>query len=128
MKVEIRILLIILLGLIAILHVNLFLFPRIKWIYEIKAVEYALSIALMMAVGFFVWKKTNDLNPVQARYIITGGFAGGAIGFFLGSILACSLNTGNLCGLVGFFFTGPLGVILGLVAGNLIWRRKRSVH
>jgi len=42
--------------------------------------------------------------------------AGLVAGYFVGVGYACSgENAGNLCGLVGVFITGPIGLIAGLV-------------
>jgi hypothetical protein len=56
--------------------------------------------------------------------ILIGAPAGGLLGYLLGVYLACGLfDMGNLCGLVGVFVNGPLGVIGGGLAGWLLGRR-----
>jgi hypothetical protein len=43
----------------------------------------------------------------------------------LGVFVACSLfETGNLCGLVGVFITGPLGLVGGGIGGGFAARKR----
>jgi hypothetical protein len=54
-----------------------------------------------------------------------GFLVGGYLGYMIGAYLACTVfDAGNLCGLIGVFFTGPLG---GIVAGGLL-SRPRTVQ
>jgi hypothetical protein len=62
-----------------------------------------------------------------ASAILIGAPLGGLLGYLLGVYLACGLfDLGNLCGLLGVFITGPLGVLGGGLAGWLIVRRTTS--
>jgi hypothetical protein len=54
--------------------------------------------------------------------IAVGALLGLVIGYFVGVLLACFLlmPNSNLCGLVGVFITGPLGLLVG--AAYAAWR------
>ena len=57
--------------------------------------------------------------------IAAGFFLGGFLGYLLGVEVACGVfEAGNLCGLVGVFITGPLGALVGSIAGGLLLRRR----
>jgi hypothetical protein len=59
--------------------------------------------------------------------ILIGAPVGGLLGYLLGVYLACGLfDLGNLCGLLGVFITGPLGVLGGGLAGWLLGRRTSA--
>ncbi len=59
--------------------------------------------------------------------IVIGGVAGLVIVYFVGAFVACTwvYPTSNLCGIVGVFYTGPAGLILGTVAGWLMTRSPK---
>jgi hypothetical protein len=55
------------------------------------------------------------------------GVAGGFIGCELGVFFACmSPESGNLCGLLGFIITGPLGFLAGAIGSFLVLSRQRQ--
>jgi len=55
--------------------------------------------------------------------IIAGMLVGGFVGYMAGAYVACELFAGgNLCGLVGVFITGPIGLVGGGLAGGLLAR------
>jgi len=56
---------------------------------------------------------------VRILATLAGGLVGGVAGYFIGVVMACDwlYPTSNLCGIYGVFFTGPLGLIGGAVAG-----------
>jgi hypothetical protein len=58
--------------------------------------------------------------------IVIGALVGGALGYEGGALLACLVlwPESNLCGLLGAFVTGPLGLVAGGVAGRVIWRHR----
>jgi hypothetical protein len=60
-------------------------------------------------------------------FVVVGcGLLGGILGAYLGIFLGCVvfMRESNLCGLLGFFVTGPIGLICGLVAGVVYSRPK----
>lgn len=61
--------------------------------------------------------------------IVAGALAGGFGGYMLGVYLACVVFAGgNLCGLVGVFISGPLGLVGGGVVGGFAARRHREAR
>src|SRR5207244_11099661 len=55
--------------------------------------------------------------------ILACGAAGGVLFYFVSVLIFCTAGIGgNLCGLFGVFFFGPLGVILGFAAGFRLTR------
>ncbi len=62
---------------------------------------------------------------VKAMIIVWCALLGGFVGYEAGVFLACGLlRAGNLCGLLGVFVTGPIGLAAGAVAGVVAVRRK----
>lgn len=82
-----------------------------------------LAIVTALFVGRFVWKRTTPHGLAQSMLVgalIIGGIAFLA-GFFGPLILMPESNQGPLLGL---FFTGPLGFLVGGVAGAVYWFAK----
>jgi hypothetical protein len=63
-----------------------------------------------------------------ALWVTALGLAGAFLGYLAGVYLACGLlwPESNLCGLVGVFVAGPLGLLAGIVAGIYVARRPGS--
>ena len=59
--------------------------------------------------------------------IALGGFAGLVVGYFAGAYVACTwfYPTSNLCGIVGVFYTGPAGLVIGAIAGWWFTRSRK---
>ena len=89
-----------------------------------------LSLLCAIVVGVIVWSKLGSVQQGLSSNIIIGAIIFGAIGFsvgFFGPIfLAPQANQGPL---LGIFITGPLGFVLGGIAGFLYWKiRARKVQ
>jgi hypothetical protein len=56
------------------------------------------------------------------------GLVGGFLGDMAEMSVACYLLSpqSNLCGLVGVFVVGPIGVVVGIVAGTYVGRGRTS--
>jgi hypothetical protein len=63
---------------------------------------------------------------MRALAVLAGMLVGAFAGYLAGVYLACYLlwPPSNLCGLVGVFVTGPLGLVGGGIAGWLLSRRR----
>ena len=57
-----------------------------------------------------------------------GGLLGGILGYFIGVYAACDwlYPASNLCGIYGVFATGPIGILIGVVAGWWLSRPKAT--
>ena len=55
---------------------------------------------------------------------VSGGLIRGIAGYFVGVLIGCEwvIPNINLCGIYGVFFTGPLGLIGGVIAGRSLTR------
>lgn len=99
-----------------------FPFSLIPQSYAPQAVKLVVSILLALAIGFYMWKKTEKISNGLATHIILGGIIIGSIGFILGFfgpiIFSPDSNQGPL---LGIFITGPLGFLMGLVGGGIYW-------
>ena len=81
------------------------------------------AIVVVLLFGIFLWRA--QIAIAGKIIVLACMLAGGFIGYILGVEVACGVfDMGNLCGLVGIFITGPLGLIAGGVAGYLIVRRR----
>jgi hypothetical protein len=62
---------------------------------------------------------------IMALSIVAGLLLGGFLGYMAGAFVACVVfETGNLCGLIGVFITGPIGSIAGGVGAWSLARRR----
>ena len=80
------------------------------------------SLFCAVIAGWYVWKKLGVANLGLISCILIGAVILGGIGFsagFFGPIIfAPEANQGPLLGL---FFTGPLGFLLGGIVGGIYW-------
>lgn len=80
------------------------------------------ATAVAAWVARYVWKRTASTKAGLGSSILLGALVLGSIGFsagFFGPIyLTPDANQGPL---LGIFFTGPLGFLLGGVAGAVYW-------
>ncbi len=87
-----------------------------RWIPSI------ISLLCAAGVGWYVWRKLGSTQEGLVSSTLLGAVVLGAIGFcagFFGPIIfAPGANQGPL---LGIFITGPLGFLLGAVAGFLYW-------
>ena len=91
--------------------------------------DYAASTVVAVVVARFIWVHTKSLVTSFARTVTLWALLIGAIaflaGFFGPILLTPRANQGPMLGL---FFTGPLGLVLGAVAGAVFWllRKRRG--
>jgi hypothetical protein len=84
-------------------------------------------LLLAGAIAVFLWKKTGSPLNGLASSILLGGIILGGIGFvggFFGPIIF--YPEVNLGPLIGIFYSGPIGFVVGLVAGGVYWLIKKS--
>lgn len=125
MKLETRLFLAILLGLLADFCSHLFLFPFLGEAQSNTGLRYLLSIATVVVVGIVIWKATANLTREHAALVIKGGSIGVLIGFLIGFVGPIVLRPYSPQGpLLGIFFTIPIGLIIGLIAGFFYVNRK----
>jgi flagellar biosynthesis protein FliR len=97
---------------------SFFPFIENRWIPGI------ISLLCAVGVGWFVWKKLGSTPAGLISSALVGAAALGAIGFcagFFGPIIfSPEANQGPL---LGIFITGPLGFVVGAIAGVVHWRR-----
>lgn len=65
------------------------------------------------------------MNVDVLENVVAGAFIGGVVGYFLGASICFVPAAGNLCGLLGVFVTGPAGVVVGIVIGIRMYRKRR---
>ena len=88
-------------------------------------------LALIFAVtaAWVAWKKLRSADPGIFSYMLIGAFLFGLIGFLAGSFSVHIFYTdNNLAGLIPIVYTGPLGFLVGGIAGCFYWWTKRSKH
>jgi hypothetical protein len=90
-----------------------------------------LSLLSAVGIGWLFWKSIGKGSMNAFTFMICGALITGSIGFaagFFGPIIFTpEANQGPL---LGIFFTGPLGFIIGGIAGLVysIWTKKRAIY
>ncbi len=124
----------------AAFYFSSFVFSQLLWPAEsseqlsmIVIARIVSSFSCAVAAGWFVWSKlesTHQGKPGSAQQgkqgsahqglissILTGAILFGGIGFSAGFFGPIIFTLGNQGPLLGIFITGPLGFVLGGVAG-----------
>jgi len=87
------------------------------------------ALAAATAAAWWAWRKTGAAEHGVLATAVTWALVLGAIGFCVGFfgplIFAPDANQGPL---LGIFITGPLGFVLGGVAGLVyaLWRKRKA--
>ena len=96
-------------------------FGEQQWIAANIVALFSAAIA-----GWYVWKKLGSANSGLISNKFIGAIILGAIsfsaGFFGPLIFAPESNQGPL---LGILITGPLGIVLGGIAGGIYWTNRR---
>jgi hypothetical protein len=83
------------------------------------------SLVCALVVARYIWRRSASISPSFITCVVMGAAVTGAIGFSAGffgpMLLAPGANQGPL---LGIFFTGPLGFLLGAVGGGIYWARS----
>lgn len=118
-------------SIIGILMCYVFLFFSLVFIAKDleKVTIHILAIISGVLIGLFIWFITKDVSRNFAGKIFITAFAIGAIGFIIGFIGPLIVTPeANLGPLLGFFATGPLSFVFGLIIGGLYWKIKDRNH
>lgn len=94
---------------------------------ETALIPSIVGIVSGILVSVFTWKRTGNISNGLASSILMGGIIVGSICFiggFIGPIIFYPES--NLGPLLGIFFTGPIGFIVGLIGGGLFWVIKEK--
>jgi len=80
---------------------------------------------LSAGVAIQVWIRCKDVGNSKTAYLITGGLFLDALGFVVGFFGPMLIDRNATAGpLPGICITGPVGFIVGLVAGGLLWKKR----
>lgn len=86
------------------------------WLFVIPAVPLAVLTAR------YVWRRTGSVQPSLFRSVAVGAVVTGGLGFCAGFFGPLLFTPGaNQGPLLGIFITGPLGLVVGGVAGGIYW-------
>jgi len=99
-----------------------------KFFIELIIVGIISPIAAIVAAIILYARHRNRVEPERrvpaiayALAVIVSGAIGGYFGFFFGIERACSVpKPGNLCGLWGFFVTGPIAFSLAVLLIGIV--------
>jgi hypothetical protein len=87
-----------------------------------------ISLFSAVAVSWYVWTKLGSVADGLISSIFKGAIILGSIGFSIGFfgpiIFSPQANQGPL---LGIFLTGPLGFVLGGIAGAVYWTVRNKV-
>ncbi len=90
-------------------------------------VSVSISLIITSIISIFLWKKTENVlvSKNLGLWMLMGGFTIGFVAFIFGFFGPMIFSpTSNQGPLLGILFTGPLGFLIGLIAGMLFWRFK----
>lgn len=88
-----------------------------------------LSFAIAIGVAKMIWIPTKRVKAPVATYGIIGAMVFGSIGFIGGFLGPIILRPDSPQGpLLGVFFTGPIGFLLGLVGGIIYGLKVEKVQ
>jgi hypothetical protein len=90
---------------------------RVRWIPEV------VSLACAVTAGVWVWRKIGlgrDTDQKASSSVLIGGCLLGAVGFVSGFLGPLFFHAGDQGPLLGIFFTGPVGFVLGLAIGAIV--------
>ena len=94
-------------------------FGRSRWIRVLGLWGCTVVVAL------YTWRHTASVSPGIVGCILLGAVVAGGIGFSAGFYGPIIFEPGAPQGpLVGIFFTGPLGFLVGAVGGAIYWRAR----
>jgi hypothetical protein len=81
--------------------------------------------ALIGAVlAFFIWKITDGIVPQAQKKMFVGGIIGGGVGWLFTTLGAIIIYPDcNLCPITGVFLGAPIGFLIGLFGGWLLWKK-----
>ena len=97
-------------------------------------VTLAIAIATVCAAALAraVWRMTGSGAGTSASIggaMLRGALIVGVIGFLVGFVGPIVFTPGSNQGpLLGIFITGPLGLVIGAIAGAIRWRVNRSAR
>ncbi|OYZ01371.1 MAG: hypothetical protein B7Y37_06785 [Sphingobacteriia bacterium 28-36-52] len=74
-----------------------------------------------------IWNKTDQFKDTFATYCLVGSLSAGSLGLlggFFGPMIF--MPDSNLGPLLGIFFTGPIGFVVGFLGGWFYWEIKKK--
>jgi hypothetical protein len=106
-------------------------FLPLAWIYSSpdssRVLRVILSVFVALIAGLFVVQKIESFSDELATSIVMGGIIVGSGSFLIGFIgPMLFIPSANLGPLLGIFITGPIGFLVGLVAGGIYWKVKKK--
>lgn len=102
------------------------------WLANIQLpvwISLVTAVGACAIVGRYAWTRTESVQHGIAASIIMGALIMGGIGFvagFFGPMIFSPDN--NLGPMLGIFTTGPLGFVVGGVAGCVYWLVRRLLE
>ena len=88
------------------------------------------SLLCALGAGWYVWAKLGSVSANLASCIFSGALLLGGVGFSAGFFGPIIFSPGaNQGPLLGLFITGPMGFLLGGLAGLVYWltREERNL-
>lgn len=99
----------------------------IRKITNSTLVNLAFSLLLAGLAAWFVYRKQGEGRMNLVTSAILGSLLTGAACFIAGFVGPMLFMPGNNMGpMLGIFYTGPAGLVLGIIAGIYYWKTKRE--
>jgi hypothetical protein len=76
-----------------------------------------IGVLLAVGAGWLTWSHTGRRGSSLVSWVLLGGLLVGGMGFAVGFIGPLIFMDSNLGPLIGIFFTGPIGFVLGCLGG-----------
>ncbi len=107
---------------------NIFVLNVLPFPNSIHFLGPFISFAIAILIAKFIWNRTDQLHKdTFLTYTLTGGLSVGGIGLiggFIGPMIF--MPESNLGPLLGIFFTGPIGFLVGFLGGWIYWSVKKK--
>ncbi|WP_242121682.1 hypothetical protein [Aestuariivivens sediminicola] len=92
--------------------------------YVDQSYKHYISLFIALCIGVFLFIYSKNFSKSLSMYSFIGGILIGGIAGALGLIGPIIFSDSNLGPLLGIFFTGPLGFLIGLIGGGIYWKIK----
>jgi hypothetical protein len=96
---------------------------------ELQRLANLAALGVAIAIAWLVWSKASKAPATLISWVLRGAAVMCGIGFVAGVLSGPVLfpTKPNQGLLLGFFFTGPAGAVLGGFSGLVVWSKRAKL-